>query len=196
MTESTLTLRELFAVQPRDLSIRAESGFDANQGLQEARQKIEQTSRAIRWPWVRERVASEAQTLLNLNVVDVLLRAWKQYLEIEQYADPQKYPPTKRIPVPLATHTLQSVHHPSLEILLKGQKIGSLESDLEFSLLLEGFVLQIENAKVMEIQTGEANGKGSLSLATVSLWEQEMKPLHFPGHITFGNGIPLRRNVG
>jgi hypothetical protein len=191
MSEPTLTLRQLFEVNPDDLSVRAESSFDLDQDVQRARQQIEKESRAIRWPWVRKRIAGEAQALLNLNVVDVLVSAWKKYMEIEQYADPTKYPPSKRLSVPLVTHTLKLVHHPSLEILLKGQTIGSIASDLEFSLALEGFVLVIQGAKIVEIQTGDGKGEGSLSLASFSLWKQEMKPLHFPGQIRLGDGVSL-----
>ena len=191
MSEPTLTLRQLFEVNPDDLSVRAESSFDLDQDVQRARQQIEKESRAIRWPWVRKRVAGEARALLNLNVVDVLVSAWKKYMEIEQYADPTKYPPSKRLSVPLVTHTLKLVHHPSLEILLKGQTIGSIASDLEFSLALEGFVLVIQGAKIVEIQTGDGKGEGCLSLASFSLWKQEMKPLHFPGQIRLGDGVSL-----
>jgi hypothetical protein len=38
MSEPTLTLRQLFEVNPDDLSVRAESSFDLDQDVQRARQ--------------------------------------------------------------------------------------------------------------------------------------------------------------
>src|SRR2546426_8392692 len=66
MSEATLTLRELFEVDTKDLSARVEPGLDVYQAVQNARQEIAKESRAIRWPWVRKAVAEESQDLLNL----------------------------------------------------------------------------------------------------------------------------------
>ncbi len=192
MSEATLTLRELFEVDTKDLSARVEPGLDVYQAVQNARQEIAKESRAIRWPWVRKAVAEESQDLLNLNVLDVLVDAWKKYLQIEQYADAAKYGPGEKILAPLAEHTVKSQHHPCLQILLKEHEVGSVKFNLEFSLTLEGFVLMIQDAKILEIQTGSGKGEGSLSLAEITLWKREVKPVRFPGHISLGSGIPLR----
>jgi hypothetical protein len=192
MSESTLTLRELFNVDTKNLSARVEPGLDVYQAAQKARQEIANESRAIRWPWVRSAVAEESRDLLNLNVVDVLLDAWNKYMQIEEYGDQKKHTPEEKIFAPLANHTVKSKHHPCVKILLKGKEIGSIEFSLEFSLTLESFVLVIQNGKVMEIQTGSAKGEGSLALVETALWKQELTLVHFPGNISLGRGIPLR----
>jgi hypothetical protein len=192
MSESTLTLRELFNVDRKNLSARVEPGLDVYQAAQKARQEIANESRAIRWPWVRSAVAEESRDLLNLNVVDVLLDAWNKYMQIEEYGDPKQYTPEEKIFAPLANHTVKSKHHPCVKILLKGKEIGSIEFSLEFSLTLESFVLVIQNGKVMEIQTGSGKGEGSLALVETELWKQELTLVHFPGRISLGTGIPLR----
>lgn len=194
MSETILTLRDLFGVDPKDLSARIEPGLDVYQAAQKARQEIANDSRAIRWLWVRSAVADESRDLLNLNVVDVLLSAWKKFMQIEEYADPKKHPPEEKNFVPLAAHTIESAHHPSVRILLSGKEVGSVEFDLEFSLDLEAFVLVVQNGKVMAIQTGSGKGRGSLSLAGVELWKRELAPVHFPGSIALGTGFPLRNS--
>jgi hypothetical protein len=191
--EPILTLRDLFEVDTKDIAIRVAPGLDAYQAVQDARQKIAQESRAIQWSWVRQAVAEGAQDLLQLNVVDVLVNAWKKFMQIEQYADPFKYNAGEKILAPLAEHTLKSEHQPSVQILLQGHEVGSVKFDLHFSLTLEGFVLVIQNARILEIQTGSGKGEGSLSLTEISLWKRELKPVRFPGHISLGNGIPLGR---
>ena len=193
MSDTTLTLRELFQIDPKDVSVHAEPGIDVYQAAQDARQVIARESRAIRWPWVRQAVAEQTSQLFDLNVLDVLGEAWKKFSEVEEYADPQKHGPSEKNLVPLAEHTVKSQHHPELKILLHGQEIGSIKFDLAFSLVLDGFVLGIQNARIMEIHSGDAKGEGSLSLAGVSLWKHEWAPVRFPGQIAFGTGIPLRR---
>jgi hypothetical protein len=191
MSEATLTLCDLFEVDTKDLPTRVETALDIQQAALNARQEIKQRSRAIQWSWVRKAVAEESRNLLNLNVIDVLVDAWKKYMQIEQYADPLKYGHGEKILLPLAEHTMKSKHHPSVQILLENHEAGAIQFNLEFSLTLDGFVLMIQDAKLLEIETGSGTGEGSLSLAEVDLWKQELKPVRLPGHILFGDGIPL-----
>ena len=192
MTEATITLRDLFDVDVNDLSARAEPGVDVYQTVEEIREEIRKGSRAIRWAWVRDVIAKKSAEILDLNVVDVLLEAWKKYMLIEQYAEKSKCEPKETILCPLAEHTVTSEHHPYLEILLKERPVGRIIFDLEFSLTLEGFVLKIQDGAIREIQTGSGKGEGSLSLAKTVLLKRELQPIRFPGHIHLGTGIPLR----
>jgi hypothetical protein len=192
MTEGTITLRDLFDVDVNDLSARAEPGVDVYQAAEGIQEEIRKGSRAIRWAWVRELIAKKSAEILDLNVIDVLLDAWKKYMQIEQYADKSKCEPKETILCPLAEHTVTSEHHPYLEILLKERPVGRIVFDLDFSLTLEGFVLKIEDGAIREIQTGSGKGEGSLSLANTVLLKRELRPVRFPGHIHLGAGIPLR----
>jgi hypothetical protein len=192
MTEATITLRDLFEVDVNDLSARAERGVDVYQIADEIKEEIRKGSRAIRWAWVRDVIAKKSSEILDLNVVHVLLEAWKKYMQIEQYAEKSKCEPKETILCPLAEHTVTSEHHPYLEILLKERPVGTIVFDLEFSLTLKGFVLQIQDEAIREIQTGSGEGEGSLSLAKAVLLKRELKPIRFPGHIHLGACIPLR----
>jgi hypothetical protein len=191
MNAHTLTMRELFEVDPKAFSARVESGLDAHRVAEDARQEIAKETSSIQWPWVRSAVAEKSQELLDLNVIDVLVNSWKKYMEIQQYADQKKYGREEEILAPLATHTVKSQHHPYVEILLKERQVGCITFDLDFSLVLEGFVLKIQDARIMEILTGSGKGEGALSLAGVSLWDQQLKPMRFPGHLSLGLGVPL-----
>jgi hypothetical protein len=192
MSENELTLRDMFEVNSGDLSARAGAGVDVYQAAQSARQAIEKESRAIRWPWVRNAVAEKTSEVLDLNVVDVLVEAWKKYMEIAQYADRNKYGPDETILAPLAEHTVDSQQHPYIEILLQEQPVGRVTFDLDFSITLQGFVLTIRGGVIREIQTGSGKGEVSLSLADVTLLSKESKSIKFPGRISLGSGIPLR----
>lgn len=192
MTDRLLTLQELFEVDPQDISVRIDPQLDLRQDAQNARQEIEKASRMIRWPWVRKAVTDSSRDLLNLNVVDVLVGAWKKYMQIEQYADPKKYGPGETTLAPLVEHKVTSHHRPYVQILLKEREVARVTFDLDFSLKIEGFVLKIRDGKIWEILTGSGIGEGSLSLDDLTLWKHELKPIRFPGHISLSDGIPVR----
>jgi hypothetical protein len=192
VSEETITLRKLFETDARQISAQVRLGLDADQIAQKIHETIHEESRAIRWSWVRDLAAEKTEEILDLNVLDVLTGAWKKYTEIKQYADPKKYGRKETILVPLAEHTVTSEHHPYIEILLKDQPVGRIVFDLEFSLILKGFVLRIQHGAIWEIQTGSAKAEGSLALGQAVLLKRELKPVNFPGSIHFASGISLR----
>ncbi len=196
MTEAILTLRDLFQADANDVSARAEPGVDVYQDAAQIQEEIHKASRAIRWKWVRELLAKKSAEVLDLNVVDVLLETWKKYMQIVQCADKSREDPKETFLCPLAEHTVTSEHHPYLEILLRDRPVGRIVFDLEFSLVLEGFVLRIQDGAIWEIQTGSAKGEVTLSIAKTVLLKKELQPVHFPGHIQFGKSIPLQPQTG
>lgn len=183
MAEATLTLRELFELDVKDLAVHAGPGVDVYQGAAEIRDEIHKASRAIRWKWVRDLVARKSAEMLDLNVIEVLLSAWKKYAQIAEYQEKSRKDPHGTFLCPLAEHTVTSEHHPYLQVLLRDHPVGKIVFDLEFSLILEGFVLKIQDGAVFEIQAGSAKGKAALSLAKTVLLKKELQPLRFPGHI-------------
>ena|SRR5215467_11585195 len=89
----------------------------------------------------------------------MIVEAWKEYTQIEHYADTTKYGLGERILAPLADHTVKSEYHPSVQIPLNRHEVGSVRFNLEFSLTLEGFVLVIQDAKIMEIPDRRWKGR-------------------------------------
>jgi len=191
MTDSTLTLREFFDANIEDFSSRVGPGIDAYQEAKSVRQSIEQDSRLIRWPWVRDAVVEKATGILDLNLLDIIVSGWKKYMQISKYADRKKYGTEEAILVPLAEHTIESKQSPYVEVLLRDHPVGRVVFDLSLSLTLEGFVLKIQDGSIREIQSGSGKGIGELSLSGQSIYKKESKPLHLPGHLSLGRGIPL-----
>jgi hypothetical protein len=187
-----ITLRELFKVDPKDITLKAEPGVDLYRSAEEIKASIQKEARAIRWPWVRDAIAEKAKDFMNLDVVEVLGEAWKKYAEVEKYADRKKYGPEVSVLVPLVEHTVSSKHHPKVEVLVHEVPVGSVEFDLEFSITFDACELKIQDAAIREILPGSARGEASLKLAGVTLLKRESRPLSFPGRIPLGKGIPLR----
>jgi len=50
MSEEPFTLRELFEIDPKEVSAKVESGLDVQKAAETARQEIVKEARMIRWP--------------------------------------------------------------------------------------------------------------------------------------------------
>ena len=58
------------------------------------------------------------QAALDVNLMDIFLKAWAKIPAIAAMADANKYPPTERHLVPLAEHRVTSSHEPRVEVLI------------------------------------------------------------------------------
>ncbi len=58
-------------------------------------------------------------------------------------------------------------------------------------LILEEFVLAIQDRKIMSVQTGRMKGQGSIALENSVIVEKEFGSVQLPGRILLGEGIPL-----
>lgn len=189
MSASTLSLRQLFQVDPRDLSAQIDPDIAAKQTVDKIRQQVSEGSHFIRWTWVAGLVRDEGAHILDLDVVELLVDAWKKYEEVEECADQKN---GEAALVSLVERTLKSEHHPGIEVLVNNHPAGQITFDLDLSLTLQGFVLRIENGRILEVQTGSATGELCLSLAGKQILKRESRSLSFPGKIGLGEGIPLR----
>lgn len=185
MAENGITLRDLFALKDGDVSLRPERVEEALGSAKELKQKISKQA-------VRGAILEKVPELLNVNVSEILVAAWKKYKMLQKYADRERYAPEETILVPLADHTVKSEHHPYVEILVGEHPIGKITFDVSFELTLHGFVLRIQDATIKEIQTGTWEGKGAIALEGIVLVEKGFEPIELPGKIGLGRGISLR----
>ncbi len=96
---------------------------------------------------------------------------------------------------PLAEHTVKSEHHPYVEILVNGQSTGRIVFDVSIVLILKGFVLKIQDARIKAVQTGSLQGKGKFSLGDAVLAEKVFDQNPLPGSIDLGEGVALHEPV-
>jgi hypothetical protein len=179
MSEDNPTLKDLFV--PSKLERRMP-------GLEQA---LIKNSTIIKWDAVQDVLADKVLEMLDVPLLGVLLSAWKKYREVKNIAGPEGRSATEK--VSLAQHTLKSEHHPYLEIRLKGVPVETLHFTVVVELVLEGFILTIQDRKITPVETGRMKGQGSLALETSVILEKEFSSIGLPGTMTFGEGIPLSR---
>ncbi|MBZ5538076.1 MAG: hypothetical protein LAO31_19145 [Acidobacteriia bacterium] len=192
MSETQMNLKDWFALPGDDLPPAARTAVESSRFMPALREALLKESRAIKWGAVSDVLVKKILETLDVPLLDILLPAWKKYREIEEFADPKKYPPADTYLVSLAEHTVKSEHHPYVEVLFKGATLGRIDFTLTVELTLEGFVLQIQGGRIKAIRTGTIKGQGSLALETTVVLEKDFGSIELPGMLQLGEGIPLQ----
>ena len=177
MSKDNPTLQDLFVPSKSD------------RRMPELKHALVQQSKIIKWDAVQDVLADKVLEMLDLPLLGVLLSAWKKYREVKQVAGSEVH--SAREKVSLAQHTLKSEHHPYLEIRVKGVPMGTLNFTIIVELVLDGFILTIQDRRITTVQTGRMKGQGSLALETSVVLEKEFGSINLPGTIQLGEGIPL-----
>ncbi len=156
------------------------------------KERLSTDAKEIRWPMAFKEVVKKINDLLNIRVLDILAAAWNKYRELLKYAERNKYSPDETFLVQLAEHTIKSVHHPYIEILINDKPLGKIDFEIVVSLALKGIILEIRDGKIKEILTGSCKGKGTIKCEKFLILEKETESFPLPGSISLGEGVPIK----
>ena len=148
---------------------------------------------SISWTAVADTLADAICESLDVKLLDILAGTWAKVAELQAHLDPERHPPGETSLVTLADHKLRSVHHPTVEVLLRDAVIAQLEFDIELSLSLEAVALKIRNGEIIGIGSGNCFGRGVLKLADRTLVDKRTPKYPIPGSWKFKEGIPIPR---
>ncbi len=190
MSNDNPTLQDLFAPSHNKLAKRPHARLESDRLMPELKQAFVKQSKTIKWDVLENVLADKVLEMLDIPILGVLLSAWKKYREVKQIADSEV--PLEKQKVFLAQHTLKSEHHPYLEIRLKGVPVETLNFTIIVELVLEGFILTIQDRRITAVETGRMKGQGSLAFETSVVLEKDFGSIQLPGTITLGEGIPLQ----
>lgn len=192
MSESEVTLKQLFALEDKRIPAGAKTAIQASSRVATVKGKLAAEAKLLPWGAVCDVIVDKIAELVDIKLMDVLAVAWKKYRVLEKYADRNRYGPEETMLVPLAEHTVKSEHHPYIEILFRDQLVGKLVFDVTLALKLQGITLKIQDATIKAIQTGSWQGEGSIKLGDTVLVEKEFEPVSLPGALELSPGISLR----
>lgn len=148
-----------------------------------------QEMKGFQFPAFDELLIRELAHALDIEMSDVLVRAWRKTREIAQYRDTKKYPPGECHLVPLVEHTLVSKHHPTIQPVINHVPMKKFEFEVTLKLKLKTAVLSIRDGKIMEIQVGSCSGSGAIKYEDFTILEKKTASYSFPGSISLGEGI-------
>ncbi len=147
-TGDTAAVLDLFSLETGSIMGKL-SEIEATGNIPLLKQAFLEKARGIKWQDAFSETEQKIGELLDIKITDILVRAWKKYAELQKYSNKEKYPAEESILVPLSTHEIKSVHHPSLEIFIDDHPLGKMVFDLTVTLKLKGIILKIQDARML-----------------------------------------------
>jgi len=191
MGDSVITLNQFFDFKAEKIPQDRLSSIESTERLTLLRRSITGEARQIRWPVAFDEIMEKVKDILNIDLADIMVGAWKKRQEISKYADTQKYPPGDTFLVPLFEHTVVSKHTPRIEVLVNGMEVGRILFEIDVALTLEGAILRIDGGSILGVSTGRCRGKGAIKCEGVTLLDKEPRPFQLPGSLPFDPAIPI-----
>ncbi|MFS8085514.1 MAG: hypothetical protein ACMG6H_07770, partial [Acidobacteriota bacterium] len=143
-------------------------------------QRMKQEVKGIKWTAAMPDLIPKICDLLEIKVDNVLLVAWKKARELQEVIEKSKLTPEETTYVELAEHTINSEHKPSIEVRLKGAKLKTIALLVQLNFKLKGFVLKIRDGRIVELQTGQCEVKGTVKFSGLTIAEKKLAPLKLP----------------
>jgi hypothetical protein len=136
-------------------------------------------------------VGSVAAGLLDMDLVDVLVSGWKKYGALFSAAEETMWSPDEELWVDLATHRITSTHAPSVELVLDGVTVGSIDFEIELGAEIQALRAVVRGGKLTAIRSGHIEMSARLSCEGVELKSvtREFDPSL---ELDLGDGVPLR----
>jgi hypothetical protein len=139
---------------------------------------------------VEREVATEASGLLSLNLLDLVVAGWKRYGALTKAARRTRDASTTEEIVALATHRIESSHHPAIELFIDGKSVGTIKVDLSVAFDIAGVLAVVRQARLTAIRSGNCTVTGTLAIEKTVL-AQRQHPFDLPGAVRLRNGVAL-----
>jgi hypothetical protein len=139
---------------------------------------------------VEHEVANAMDSLLSLNLVDLAAAGWTKYDALRQAAKRTRDAPNAEEVVAMATHKIDSTHHPSVELYIDGKSIGTIEMALQITFTMAGVLAVVQQARLTAIKSGNCTVAGSLTVAGIEVAKKQRK-FDLPGAVRLRHGIAL-----
>jgi len=140
-----------------------------------------------------ERVLERLSSLMDVDIGEgVLGKIWSGDPALQDYGDPQDYPPEEELLVPLVDHAIETAYYPVIEPIWQSLSLGTLEFEISLELLLEGVILTVQGGKILEARLGSCVASGSLRWGALIILAKESEAIEFPGTVQFAQPLPLK----
>ena len=139
---------------------------------------------------VEREVATEASALLSLNLLDLAVAGWQRYEALMEAARrTQDAPTTTEEIVALVTHRIESSQPLTIEVLVDGESVGTIEVKLDVAFELAGVLAVVRQARLTAVRSGTCTVTGTLAMQRTVVAHGQ-RGLDLPG------AVQLRRGVG
>jgi hypothetical protein len=139
---------------------------------------------------VEREVASEAGGVLSLDLFDLAVAGWKRYEALREAARRTRDAPTTEEIVALATHRIESSHHPTIEVFIDGKSVATIEMELTVAFDMAGVLAVVRQGRLTAIRSGNCTATGKLAIEGAVV-AQRQRRFNLPGEVRLRHGVAL-----
>ncbi|HEX6076569.1 MAG TPA: hypothetical protein VFZ32_15050 [Micromonosporaceae bacterium] len=119
---------------------------------------------------VEDELGRVADSLLDLDLGDVLLSGWRKYSALTESAHRTLMAPGSEEVLVLATHRVASTYRPHVDVFVQGKKVNSFEFQLAVVFDLAGVCAVVRRGHLVALRGGECLVTARLALEGARLW--------------------------
>jgi hypothetical protein len=165
----------------RDTILAAGSGGDLDRALK----KLPPPTRDAA---VREVTTATAE-LLDINLIDVLLRGWREYADLTSAARRTLAAPGATELVSLASHRVRMSQQPSVAVLVDGRQVADLRLGLLLVFDLKAVLARVSAGRLVAVISGSCDVTATLAIDDIDVVSKQGN-LELPGEAALTK--PLR----
>jgi hypothetical protein len=128
--------------------------------------------------------------VIDSDLASLLGAAWRKHSKLRDAARRTVASPGTEEQVVLATHRMSSVQEPSVDLILDGVLITTIDLALQVSFEIRGLLGTVREGKLVGLEAGSCSAEGSLEVEGVEVARRGME-LDLTTQVALGNGITL-----
>lgn len=191
MADAASTVSRFFFADAQDAGAKLAQASAGDEVMFEVKRRLAGVP-GLEWSTVASSIGAELYEALDIGLDQILIPAWHHYEPLCRALAPDRLPRHQFHLLPLAEHTVRTVHQPSVELLVSDRALARFRFDVDLALTLHGAILNVRGGLIREISAGTCRGRGALSCGGVTLVEADRHPFALAGVIDFGEGVELR----
>ena len=184
-----LTISQMFGLSA-DLKFDETPASEAP-NIRDLRKKI---PAALSWNAAQAEIAASLTRTLDTSLLETLAQGWMRYQALMDDAHKSRNALHAPILSALARHDIESTLRPYVEIFIGPTSIKRIPFEVTLSTAIDGLQLGLLDGKIVSVQMGQCDWKGSIATTGITLIERHTRPLNLPGRIQLKIPISLIRD--
>jgi hypothetical protein len=133
--------------------------------LDTALQLVSQTGRQA----ADSQIATVAHALLDLDLGGLMAAGWRKQGELAAATERTAANPGSSEVVELASHRISSVHRPSVELLINGAHVATVNFELDIVFVVKALVVTVRNGHIVSLHSGACDVAATLAAEGLQL---------------------------
>ena len=190
-TANEITITDFFDLE-ENLDKAYLDELEKSSAFQEMRKKVKgQLKNSLLPPGFFKLMLTQLFDLLNIDINQLMAQLWSKQKDLEQYCDPEQYPPEETFYVPLMPHTFESKHEPNIEPVINEISLGIINIHVVFTIEVQGAILKIRDGHIEGFSLGDCTGAGLIEILNFTILEKKSEALQFASAVTLEKPVPI-----